>query len=80
MIARGESIGGNDLQSFSDGAPGSGSSLAIDHSNYSPSKVSLTDTTVTDGGGNQSAFPAFVGATSGNFHQLPGRPRSTLGG
>jgi hypothetical protein len=70
-IARG-GPGGDDIRTETDQT--GTATLTIGNSNWSKSDAWLAGASIVDGGGNQTAPPAFVDAVSGNYHEAAGSP------
>jgi hypothetical protein len=58
--------------------PSDGSTLNIDHSDYSTTSVAA-GSTLTDGGGHQLGAPKFVNAAAGDYHEATGSPTINTG-
>jgi hypothetical protein len=58
--------------------PGTSATITVDHSNWS-GKLIEGNASIVDGGGSQSAAPAFVDAAAGDYRQAPGSPTIDAG-
>jgi hypothetical protein len=75
VMARGA---GTDLEARTDGS-GAQATITATHTNYASHFEGGTNAAIISGGGNQSAFPAWVNGFAGDFRQAAGSPTIDAG-
>src|SRR4051812_8398427 len=77
VIARGGS-GGSSFKAETDNS-GATAKITVGNSNWLGGSTSGTKASIVDGGGNQTAAPAFVSAAGGDYRQAAGSPTINAG-
>jgi hypothetical protein len=77
VIARGGPGGsGFEARAFN---PGTTAKITVGYSNFPNATTDGAGASIADGGGNQTAAPAFVNAAAGDYRQAPGSPTIDAG-